>query len=201
MLVDDFSKDIEFVEHYANDEMTATFQVIQFQREFLYQTFDVKNHPGRGYKEKLKKFHKKATEEQVNYPYFVQAIMQPKMRLDANKEKLQTKTRDAIEKMSEYALMNPNFNHGMVKTEIDFQIKELELKKKTEAKAMRRKAQIKALSMGHDIMKMNFFDKEVIRKFVDMNSNENSICTSISSEVDNLKTSREPSRDFTSEGD
>jgi hypothetical protein len=47
-------------------------------------------------------------------------------------------TKDAIGKMSEYAIKTGVFNHGMVKTEIEFKIKELALRKKTEAQSLRR---------------------------------------------------------------
>lgn len=80
---------------------------------------------------------------------------------------LQTGTQEAVAKMSEYAKKQGLFNHGMVKTEIEFKIKELALKKKAEEKARRRQAQMRALSQGYDITKLDFFKSEVLRKFAE----------------------------------
>jgi hypothetical protein len=58
MLLGQYSKRSDFSKHYNNDPMTATFEVLQYQREFLYQTFN--NIPG---KEGTDKLFKKKTME------------------------------------------------------------------------------------------------------------------------------------------
>ena len=48
--------------------------------------------------------YRQKTKEQLSNPYMVQQLLNPKIREAENKEKLQTETVDAIEKLSEYAL-------------------------------------------------------------------------------------------------
>lgn len=110
-------------------------------------------------------FDKRATKEQVLHPYAVELLLNPSTRKQKNKEILQTGTQEAVAKMSEYAIKQGLFNRGMVKTEIEFKIKELALKKRAEEKARRRQAQLRALSQGYDITKLDFFKSEVLRKF------------------------------------
>ena len=38
-LVEISSANNEFLKYYSNDQMAATFEVMKFQREYLYQTF------------------------------------------------------------------------------------------------------------------------------------------------------------------
>lgn len=85
-----------------------------------------------------------------------------------NKEKLQSTTQDAISKMSEYASKRRMMNLGMIKTEIDYKIRELELKKKARDQDLRRQAQHKALAQGEDITLLDFFDPAVLSRFINL---------------------------------
>ena len=37
--LEDLEKDVEFMRNYPKDEITANFEVLKLQREYLYQTF------------------------------------------------------------------------------------------------------------------------------------------------------------------
>ena len=111
-LVEISSANNEFLKYYSNDQMAATFEVMKFQREYLYQTFgkneitnfsDAQSMGGRKDKINMHLYRQK-TKEQLSNPYMVQQLLNPKIREAENKEKLQTETVDAIEKLSEYAL-------------------------------------------------------------------------------------------------
>jgi len=171
-------KENQFLQNYASDKMAPTFEVLRYQREYLYQTFHELGsrlaNPLGGDKKKFY-LHRKTTKEQTANPYMVSQMLNKKARAQEMKEKLQTKTSDAVEKMSEYALKNPNFNYGFCKTECDFKIKELATKEKAEAFSLRRAAQIKALEQGLDISKMNFYDKNVLRSFIAYESTDSLI--------------------------
>jgi hypothetical protein len=162
-LLGQFSTPLEFTKHYSTDQMTATFKVLQYQREFLYQTFE--NPPSGG--DQGAELYRRGTREQLANPYAVELLLNPRARKKQNKGVLQTATKDAVEKMSEYAIKTGLFNHGMVRTEIDYKIRELALRKKAEAQARRRQAQLRALSLGFDITKLDFFKAEVLRRFAD----------------------------------
>jgi len=48
------------------------------------------------------------------------------------RDRLSSDTKEAVSKLSEYALKNPHFNYSVVKNECDFAIKTLAVKEKTE---------------------------------------------------------------------
>lgn len=133
-----YARTPDFVKHYSNDEMAATFQVLLYQREFLYQTFNTQFNYQVLSGNLKKHLYRKRTKEQLKNPYVVEGILDPNVLRLENKEKLQCTIQDAINKMSEYACSDRMINLGMIKTEIDFKIKELALKKKAEQQDQRR---------------------------------------------------------------
>lgn len=119
----------EFLQNYSQDKMAATFEVLRFKHEFLYQTF----HKAPGGKRHDRK---------------------PKSPLVTNdikemKNRLKVQPMDAINKLSEYALKNPTFNHRCVRVECDRAIHQLEVKNQAEARERRRLARVQALKEGY----------------------------------------------------
>ena len=115
----------EFQEHYSQDQLAATLEVLRYQHDFLYQTFH-KVSPSTIPSPRMKPIAaqrrqsirlpvaKKAStlldqmENHSNSQYLAQMMLG---RAQENKQKLQIRTSEAINKLSEYALKNPNFNH------------------------------------------------------------------------------------------
>jgi len=111
------------------------------------------------------KLYRKGTEQQLLNPYMV-AQMIGKGQAEAMKEKLQGDTDESIAKLSEYAMKKGNFNYSYNKNEIQFKINQLNTKEKAEQAADRRKAQQKALELGYNIRDLDFYDKDILRKFL-----------------------------------
>jgi len=73
-------------------------------------------------------------------------MLDQKNMVENMKKKLQVETKSAVEKMSEYALKNPNFNRKFVKIECDSMISELRVEQKIQERLRKRKAQIECLA-------------------------------------------------------
>jgi hypothetical protein len=90
----------EFLQNYSQDKMAATFEVLRFKHEFLYQTF-----------------HRALSNGDRHH----RNQRSPLATTDAKemKNRLKVQPMDAISKLSEYALKNPTFNHRCVRMECD----------------------------------------------------------------------------------
>ena len=98
----------EFLQNYSQDKMAATFEVLRFKHEFLYQTF-----------------HQAPGSRRQKQPRSPEATKDTKEM----KSRLKVQPMDAISKLSEYALKNPTFNYRCVKMECNSAIYQLDLQK------------------------------------------------------------------------
>ena len=91
-LVEVSSQDNEFLKYYSDDAMAATFEVLKFQREYLYKTFgthQATENQMKGRKDKKNmKLYRLGTKEQMANPYMVTQLLNPKIRSNEQKEKL-----------------------------------------------------------------------------------------------------------------
>jgi len=97
----------EFLQNYSQDKMAATFEVLRFKHEFLYQTFH-------------KALGSRRHDRKPRSPLATNDIKEMKNRL-------KVQPMDAISKLSEYALKNPAFNHRCVRMECDRAIYQLDI--------------------------------------------------------------------------
>ena len=108
----------EFLQNYSQDKMAATFEVLRFKHEFLYQTF----HQAPGSRRQ-----KQPRSPETDHQYIPRHLTAKDTK--EMKSRLKVQPMDAISKLSEYALKNPTFNYRCVKMECNSAIYQLDLKK------------------------------------------------------------------------
>ena len=105
------------------------------------------------------------TKEQVKNPYMVQGLLEPAVVAREMKSRLQAKTLEAIENLSEQALKNPFYSKKFAIFTCEKQIEHIKKMDKCHQRERRRVARKQALTQGQDINKLDFNDENILIKY------------------------------------
>ena len=111
------------------------------------------------------------TKDQVKNPYMVQGLMDPQLLQKEMKMRLQSDTSAAVARMSDNALLNPNYSKKFAVFTCQRQIDHLRKMEKCHQRERRRQARREALAKGYQLHELNFRDENTM-KMLGVQNNE-----------------------------